>query len=269
MPDFSLPAHGYTALEAVTGIASHASAHTKGAWVTLDASTSFDADGIVIGTHCLNGNYGTMVDVAIGAAAAEQTFLENFLVANCTELNQSIYVPIEIPAGSRIAARCQYGNAGPQSPQVSATLIRGGLLQPPPGGQVITLGAATGSTGGTSIDPGGSANTYGSWVQMSASTDSDIVALWPVVGNKGHTSPQYLGHGSFRLDVGVGAAAAEVAAISGLPFGSYTNALYSPPAQMWYPVSIPAGSRVAARARCGTTDATDRTFDLVLYALVN
>ena len=42
-----------------------------------------------------------------------------------------------------------------------------------------------------------------------------------------------------------------------------------PRAQMWYPVSIPAGSRVAARARAGTTDATDRTFDLILYALVN
>lgn len=268
MPDFPLPPHGFAGMQTLTnGPTSSAVAHTKGSWADIVASTAFDADGIILSSATLNGSFGHMLDVAVGAGGSEVIILENWLHATATQLGSSIFLPIALPAGSQIRARVAYGGGSAFAIRCAVTLVRGGLLGPPAGGKVVTLGADTTDTGGKVIDPGGTINTYGAWAEIVASTADDIVGLWPVIGNRGNTAPVSVEMGSFRFDIGVGAAASEQLVAGPIPFGSYTNALYSQPPALWLPVTIPAGSRISARGMSSTNNATDRLFDLVLYAL--
>jgi len=40
-----------------------------------------------------------------------------------------------------------------------------------------------------------------------------------------------------------------------------------PPVLGPFPVAIPSGSRIAARAQCNISDATDRLFDVAVYGV--
>lgn len=247
-------------------VVANVAAHTKGAYVDVVASTSMDYDGLLIqatgGTIPLN----FLVDIAVGPAASEQIILADFHLSNITRLNQWIHIPMSIPSGSRISARGQCPTGSTQT-VVTAHGVRNGFLGVPPGGSISTLGAVTATTLGTAIDPGAAANTYGAWVPLAASVSSDIVAIMPVLGSKRNTAPQDTFGSAFSLQIGVGAAASEQVVWGPLSFGSNAIGLYGPLPFMWLPASIPAGSRVAARAKCSHTDATDRLFDLVIYAL--
>lgn len=267
MPDWPINnAPGYLA-QVVTAstVNSNASPNVKGAWAELCTSTPWDADAILFHLQINSNTAGCLMDFAIGAAGSEIVVAENVLIAQLSRLSTYFHLPKQIPAGTRIAARVQCTSGG-QAVAIQAMIIRGSFWSNPPAGNVITYGAATSDSGGQAIDTGAVANTYTSWVQLSASTDRDISAVFLMVGNRQNASPTDQA-GNFWLDIGYGAAASEVAVIAGLRFGSSASALYGPLPGIWLPVSIPAGSRLCARARSAVTDATDRVFDLTVYAL--
>lgn len=97
-----------------------ATANTKGAWAQLVASTpaaiagivaSFDTQGRTTGTS----NIDYLFDIAIGASGSERIILPNYYnfmtgAGLATLITVSDLMPLAIPAGSRIAARCQSGN---------------------------------------------------------------------------------------------------------------------------------------------------------------
>lgn len=267
MPDWPINyAPGYLS-EVVTASTVNASAspNVKGVWAELCTSTPWDADALLVHLQINSSTVGALMDFAIGAAGSEIPIVENVLIAQPSRLSTYLHVPKQIPAGSRISARVQATNGG-QAIAVQAMLMRGSFWSNPPAGNVLTYGADTTDSGGQVIDPGAVLNTYGSWTQLSASTARDISAVFLMVGNRQNAAPVDAA-GSFWLDIGYGAAASEIAVIAGLRFGSSTAALYGPLPAMWLPASIPAGSRLCARARAATTDATDRLFDLTVYAL--
>jgi hypothetical protein len=88
-------------------------ANTKGSFAQLIASTARDYVGIIIALDDLNGTSaaGTfLIDLAQGASGSETVIVPNFGASaeNDTVTPQnSGYIPIPIPAGTRIAARCQ------------------------------------------------------------------------------------------------------------------------------------------------------------------
>lgn len=98
-----------TATSVGTNVTPSATANTKGSFAQLIASTARDYCGLVV----VVGPAGTagdiyLVDIAIGAAASEQVIIPNVRMAFSTTITASpIYIPMAVPAGTRISARAQ------------------------------------------------------------------------------------------------------------------------------------------------------------------
>lgn len=103
-----------------TVVTPSATAHTKGSYAQLVASTSVDYMGFMLALDGQNGGATNardyLVDLAIGGSGSEVIIVPNHLsrwiAASGMNPNGS-YGPffIPIPAGTRIAARCQSGGA--------------------------------------------------------------------------------------------------------------------------------------------------------------
>lgn len=116
----------------------------------------------------------------------------------------------------------------------------------PPGGKIRALCSNTADSGGLQIDPGAVANTYGSWAEVSSSLPADVAAIWLDLGNIQNTALTAQAP-NFRLDIGIGGAGSEVTIFGPIRFGSDAAAQFGPLPSVWWPLSIPAGTRVAAR----------------------
>lgn len=268
MPDFPFYGGGYAENTAGTGgvPTGNASANTKGSWTDIVASTAFDAAAVMISVAQASNTLSHLFDVAVGASGSEVIIAGDVLHGGHSRMGSHVMLPIPIPSGTRIAGRVQ-ASTGSAQLQMRATLIRGGLLLPPTGGQIVTMGSLTASSFGTAVDAGAVANTYGSWAQLTASTPADITAICVRIGNQSNASPSDSAL-AFYLDIGVGAAASEIPVIVGLPFASSSNGSYGSGCEFWFPISIPASTRVAARVKSNITDATDRVLGVSVLGLV-
>lgn len=240
-------------------LTAHSTGNTKGSYAELLASTAIAAQGIIVTIAASNGvDRRFLVDIALGALGVESVIVANipFAVGSGARTNSvSFYVPVNVPLNSRVAARCQ-SSITVATCQVSVQLISGAS-----GAVATTLGATTASSAGTQIDPGGSANTKGAYVELTASLG--VVGQWlsVIVSNKANSAPSTCDWG---MDIALGAAAAEVVIVPSLHFNALATWDNIDPLTWSFPVSIPLGSRIAVRAACSTTDATDRLFDVVL-----
>lgn len=102
-------------------------------------------------------------------------------------------------------------------------------------------GAAAASSALTNVTASGTVNTKGSWVQLVASTAFHSTAVGLQFKTPGTASNQL-------LDIGVGAASSETVLIPDVLVGMPANVGY----WLWFPVGIPAGTRVAARVQSST-----------------
>lgn len=98
-----------------TNVQANASAHTKGAWTQLIASTALNADVLILSVACAaaNTNTAALIDIGIGASGAESVVIPDLAVGGA-DGNGFWYIilPIKIPSGSRIAARSQSVRTG-------------------------------------------------------------------------------------------------------------------------------------------------------------
>lgn len=247
-------------------LTANTTANTKAtSYTELNASTSFPAEWLL----CSVGNAGVagdfLIDFAIGAAASEQDIMTNVPYSSRGGTLEIKYflVPIHIPAGTRISARCQSNAAGGAQVRCQVILL-GGANIPALGGVCVTYGASTGDSGGTSIDPGGAANTKGGWVEVVSSTTREINWLVICIGGAANAvRSSFL----WALDIAIGGAGVEQPVIADLQLGSHTTADDMFPGFMYFPCHIPAGSRLSAQAACNGTDATDRLFDIILLGV--
>jgi hypothetical protein len=128
-------------------------------------------------------------------------------------------------------------------------------------GRIQTLGATTGTSRGTSVDPGGSANAKGSYSQLVAATDAPINWMLLHIGNQSNTART---DAQYVVDVAVGTDVK----VANLQFSMDDTA--DEPGTPYigpFPISIPQGSQVQVRGACTITDATDRTFDVIAYGI--
>lgn len=242
-------------------VTSGAIAHNKGAtYTTLIASTAFDAEAVRLVVMIGTGTADALVDLAVGAALSEQIIVNNALCSRGTQgpVMATLLFPVRIPAGSRLSARSQC-TTGARVTSIWAQLISAGSLGPHATERIETLGAATADSGGTSIDPGGTANTKGAWVELSASTSFDYQGFALGIGSQNNGAP---GTFAWLVDVGIGGAGSEQVVIPNLILRDRGGISGS---HEWFDCPIPGGSRVAGRAQCNGTDATDRLFDIALY----
>lgn len=243
-------------------------AHTKGAYATLIASTPFDAEGIFFNPGGGGANLKLLLDLAIGAAGSEQVIVPDILWhtgASDTGGSAWIYIPIAIPAGTRLAARCQSQTAGAQV-TAGIYVVGAGWLQGAPLGVVDAYGVDAAATNGTRIDPGATANTKGAYTQIVASTTRHYRYLLVGIGYRLAT---LAADQNWLLDVAIGAAAAEQVIIPDLFWRgtAVTDSFPGPQVYGPFPVDIPAGTRLAARAQSSNNTAGQREFDVALYGI--
>lgn len=241
--------------------------HTKGAWQQLIAASARDACGIVV---MIQGKIGFssaahLVDIGVGAASSEQIIAANLAANTNNWANSTSYYffPIAIPAGSRIAARSQNSYSSGYEVNVSVLLLSGDLSSAL--GRVETCGATPASTAGTNIDPGASANTKGAWTQIIGSTSFGyrgvVVGFLAQGGNKAADL-------QWMFDVAVGPAASEQIVVPDVIAACDTDQrIPGTCCTPFFPVRVPAGSRIAARAACNSTAAGTRTLDLIVYGV--
>jgi hypothetical protein len=236
-------------------------AHGKGTYVELVASTARDAEGFwlnIVGAN--NNGVNALVDVAIGAASSEVVIVSNLYVyATGVQIGDCIYLPVRIPAGSRVAARCQT-NVSARSLLMQVLLAGSPFVATPGLSRSETFGAVTASTDGTSIDPGGAANTK-VVTELASATVIDAKAVLLCIKNNDQA---LLANTGWLVDLCVGAGGSEVAVIENLQlYATTSNDEF--PTKTFGPFfcGIPAGSRLSLRAQCSATDAGDRVLKAV------
>ena len=249
-------------------LTANAVANTVGNYAQLIAATAFHASGIMLTLSNNNTAAATyLVDFAIGAAASEQILvsgLHSSTGGNANTTPVTAFFPLSIPAGSRLAARCQSSTGG-ATIRLHGLLLGGGFGQAIPGSIVDTYGANTADSGGTSIDPGATINTEGAWVEMTATSTRPYRAVLLGVGNQNNAA---MSTARWLFDIGVGAAGSEQVVVPDIMVGATAaednlfQLLFGP-----YPVDIPAASRIAVRSQSGGNDATDRLLDAIVYGV--
>lgn len=258
-----------TASSTGTTLTASATPNTKGSWAALGSATGFAYEGITVylANNSAAANY--MVDIGIDDGAGN-----NFVIVadlyfaaakQASEHNSAIFIPVHVPAGALVEARVASSTAS----ATVACLVVGHSANPGgfPGYSRAVALFTPASSRGVAVDPGGTANTKGSWAQLTASSPANVQALFGVVGFNGDTAR--ITNGRMLLDIGIGAASSEFVAVPNLGF-CWSSSWDGPNDVIIQavPAAIPSGTRVAARAQCSDATAGDRTVDLALYGLV-
>lgn len=221
-------------------------AHTKGAFVELIASTAFGYSGITIQCHNAATDYKDLIlDIAIGAAASEEVIVKDFIIGSygTRESNYSIYIPVGIPAGTRVAVRTQSENVSTIS-FIHGMGFSNSFISQSPVAKVTDYGVVIGSSKGTVVTSG-SADVKGSYTELTSSTSEDLKGIFVFIGaNNTFLSSQV----DILVDIAVGAAASEVDILPSIGITAESLEIVGPGIR-WFPINIPAGSRIAARVQ--------------------
>lgn len=223
-----------------------ATAHTKGAWTQIVASTPFEACGIdlMIGLGSTSGDSRFLVDLSIGPAGSESSHIiaANLFVGGMGYRSGAHYIalPLAIPAGARLSVRHSC-NAGPTDWYV---IVHAGLR---PAHPLLPRGFSACTTVGvneanTHLTPVTQKYVTPTWYELTAATPQQTRAMMVVSG--GLTTGTAGASGTLMIAVGPAGGEREVVGgqlvhtFSGIPFGT----IHRGPT----PVSIPAGSRLSA-----------------------
>ena len=236
---------GATANSRGTTVTGDNSAHVKGSWAELVASSSRNTDMVLLHASNSTNSAKYLLDLGVGSAGSEQVIASNIFFRGDGHNNIDLMLPINIPASSRIAARIQTTPGGSTVAYVAAQLFSGSFGSKPQG-VLSTYGADTSATALTAVAPSSSAHTKGSWTQLASSTARLIQGFWIQV------APQYTAGQDqcWLLDIGIGGSGSEVVLVPNIQlyWNSTTNTNIEP-GVTFFPVAIPAGTRVSARVQ--------------------
>lgn len=255
-----------TATSGVVTLSPNASPNTKGSWTEIVSAAPFEVDGFMVFLRGALDSCDSLIDIAIGAAASEQVIVSNiaFTQRAAERAATSFWVPLKIPSGQRISARCQTTTGTSNSIFIYLVPVASGLKNAPSWGRAVALGAVTADSGGTSVDPGGTINTKGSYSELTASLDIDVEWIVVNITNQANTAATTA---LFLMDIAIGAGGSEQVIVPNLHFIIDAAPDTPMPQHLSFPVSIPKGQRVSVRAQSSINDATDRLFDVVIIGV--
>ena len=233
-------------------VTANASAHTKGSWAEVIASTSTAVDYMIVavrGVGVGGSATGTLLDIGKGAAGSETSIAADIAVGSAAggaTNNVSFGIAANIASGTRIAARIQSVVTGGKTAVVEVyTFNFGGASLVP--ATVDVLGTSTATSRGTAI----AANN--TWTQITASTSQAYIGLAFVPSASAGAMSNFTG----VLEVGVGSSGSEQT----VGFCDYetstsetvTNRQAADSSFWIFGRNIPAGSRLAIRQDQNTT----------------
>ena len=245
-------------------VTANASANTKGSATQLIASTAYEGAGVWLSMQSNTSAAVIFLDLMIGAAT-ESVLVPNIVMARTNQIHQSaVFIPVRIPKGSRISAKTQ-SSVGGALCYVLAQVVPTSPTFPSPYGRATAYGLTTASTTMVDVDAGASADTKGAFTEIVASTTNPIHSL--IVGVCPGSDVTTAALCYFMLDIAVGAATETVVIPNISLFRETASDQPKPTHHGPYPVSIPAGSRISARAQCSVNTAGDRVVQVGIWGL--
>lgn len=242
------------------------SPNVKGAYTQVTAATAFASSRLYVWLLSTGaGNSTILVDIATGAAGSETVVVSNLFCYADSEFIVGAWTPIDvdIPAGTRIAVRLQStANAMTLGIQIAQDSRAIGSLANP-----VTYGTVTSTSRGTQIDPGGTINTKGAYVQLTASTTARIDALLLCVTFDPTLTNALAAFSSWHVDVATGAAGSEVVVLPDLFIVGNTFTDNVRPNLLRLPIAIPSGTRLAVRCDCSRNVAAERDLRVTLIGM--
>lgn len=236
------------------------SANTKGSYAEFTASSGFECNQVIVRITASDASAGRLylMDLATGAGGAETVIVPNMATDVCASLGlfgRAVFdLPLEIASSTRIAGRVQCSTAG-GTITVAITLVAAG--DTPGCTSFDDYGTNTGTSGLTSVDPGGSADTKGSYSEITASTSAVSQVIVPMFTIEGNTAPS---SNQWAVDIATGAGGSETVLIPDLRLSLHSNGPIMDPRSFTFLTFIADTTRIAARASSVITDATDRVF---------
>lgn len=247
-------------------VADAALAHTKGAFVEIITSAEFATDAVFLDFRPAGTGVAhlALVDIAVGPAGSEVVVIENLPLhmAWNDRGHRHIWLPLSLPRGARVSARCQSSTAG-ASIGLRAWLYasHGRAIRGPD--HYVTLGANPADSGGTQAT-GAAAHTFGLYAELTSACPRPLsmgyLMVTPSVAIGNMTNR------SFDVILGVGASGSEVEITPRLTFSEDTTADdYHPYVLGPLPLAVPRGARIAVKF-AGSVAATTVNMDFILIA---
>lgn len=219
-------------------------AHTKGAYTQIIASTSADIDTIILRCNSSQSSVDTasLVDVAVGASGSESIIIADLAVGG--HASYGITIPISIPSGSRLSVRAQSVVTGGKTVTAAISGYSTGTYD-----RLNTTVDVLGTSTATSIGVPFVSN--GTYVEVVSSTSAPyygiIVVPSVTTTGVGATSPIFA--------LGIGASGSEVDVMSHVldTGASETIGNAGIPTLGLYGKFVPQGSRLAVKASVSAT----------------
>jgi len=232
-----------------TTVTAAATAHTKGSWTQIIASTASNASALAITITDVgaNGfNTAALIDIGFGASGSETVKIADVAVGGARGTGNvaafgglTFVIPLQVPSGTRIACRIQ-GVIASDTASVSIQALDTSDYSLAPT-SVDTIGGDTATSGAI-----GMSGASGTWVELVASTSQAYrgIVLVPSIAATAGTNTIVT-----TYEIGTGAAASEVT--FGFINAHYTSAEEISTGRMVAtPVLgklIPAGTRIAVK----------------------
>jgi len=236
---------------------------TKTAWQEYISSTAENYIGLWV--SCVSTtDYGVenaMIDIGIGGPGSEKVILENFAMSINYVTSAGFFLPVAIPAGTRVAVRAQTNRSSNAAITINLIGVSGDFFIQS-SQQVATYGAVVATTEGTALPICGTKNVKGSYVEITSATTYSIRhliidLLWAQKATSGNRV--------FHIDIAVGSVGNEQIIIPDIFAWTWAGELPFPPV-LSLPIKIPIGSRIAARTSC-TDNSAGYTIQLILHGI--
>jgi hypothetical protein len=231
-------------------LTANSSAHTFGAWTEVIASVPGDTSMLIIDVGAISQstvNTASVISIGVGASGSE-TELFNFACGSAafqsagTISGVQFIIPVQISAGSRIAARLQSIVTGGKTASIKIKPFDANpsdfVDQPK---SFDSLGVDLATSQGTTL---ATSNTYTEIVASTSNVYRGVCVIPSIaadtVGNNANQT----------ISVGVGASGSEVE-IGSLSFQTTSAEVIFTSPNFFMPSFIPAGSRIAVRQSSG------------------
>jgi hypothetical protein len=232
-------------------ITANTSAHTKGSWTELIASSSGNASFIQVivqGVSTSGTNTATLIDLATGASGSETAFASDIAIGGAapsatggtTRITAGIVFgfPIKIASGTRVSARIQSVVTGGKTAACEITLIDAGDYATAPT-SVDVIGTSTANSQGTSFS-----GASGTWVEATSSTSQAYRAIAYVGSVHNANIVSFAAISS----IGIGASGSEVViGDTRYVVGTLETISTLYPFNLVFGRAIPSGSRLAVK----------------------
>lgn len=229
----------------------HGAIHTKGSWKQIIASIPRNWDGVVLRFHS-QGYYRYMVDLGIGPLGEEVVVVPDIPWQAYTHEILGGFLPVSLPAGQRLAMRLQNSNGGGGSGLRGIVTGVGATQRTLTGyNRMERFGVVPASTQLTTLTGDDTtAAAWGAWVEMGTTTFP-----WNLM--EIHTMNPTTAFAWMEIEIGVGAMGSEVVLLDNYFRTRLSGLNLSIESPYQWPVSLPEGTRIAARVRANGTTTID------------